>query len=149
MQHRRILLSIICLLCALAFLFGCGSMSKSVIKGDLYGVKSHLANGENVNQIDSWGWTPLLWSTYYNYYPIVEYLLNNGADPNVQSTETQGIIFKGSTALIVAAYYGQPDTVKILLAHGADKNIKNNAGETARYLAEKFSFTDVVNLLEK
>ena len=149
MQHRRILLSIICLLCALAFLFGCGSLSKSTIKGDLDGVKSYVAKGENVNQIDSSGWTPLLWSTYYNYFPIVEYLLDNGANPNVQSTATQGNIFKGSTALIVAAYYGQTDTVKILLAHGADKSIKNSVGDTARSLAEKYSFTDVVNLLEK
>jgi hypothetical protein len=148
MQKKRIF-STVYLLCVLTFLFGCGSMTKSAINGDLNGVKSYVAKGENVNQIDSSGWTPLLWATYYNNYPIVEYLLDNGANPNVQSTKAMGDILPGSTALIVAAYYGQTDTVKIILAHSADKNIKNNSGETARYLAEKYSFTEVVDLLDK
>jgi len=149
MQTKKVV-SVVCLLCVLVFLFGCGgSLSKSAIKGDLSGVKFYLGKGEAVNQIDSTGWTPLLWATYYNYYPIVDYLLNHGANPNFQSTAVQGDILKGSTALIIAAYYGQPDTVKILLARGADKNIKNSEGETARSLAVKYSFTDVVNLLDQ
>ena len=144
---KKKIISMICLLCVLTMV-GCGSLSKSAIQGDLTGVKSYVAQGEKVNQVDKYGWTPLMWAAYYNYYSIAKYLLENGVDPNIKSTDIQGNIPVGSTALIVAAYYGHKDTVKFLLEHGADKSIKNDAGETARSLAEKYQFTDVVDLLK-
>lgn len=149
MQKRKKIFSIICLLITLTLFFGCGSLSKSAMNGDLAGIQSRMQAGEKVNQIDKWGWTPLLWATYYDHYQIVEHLLNNGADPNLKSTNVQGPIPIGSTPLIVASYYGNFNTVKLLLKHDADKNIKNSDGETARDLAKKYDFISVLDLLDK
>lgn len=149
MRKRRKILSTICLLITVTLFFGCGSLSRFAINNDLDSIKAQMKDGENVNQIDKWGWTPLLWATYYNYYPIVEYLLENGADPNLQSTDAQGSIPRGSTPLIVASYYGRKRMTNLLLQHGADKNIKNSAGQTARYLAEEYNFISVMELLDK
>ncbi|OHD65505.1 MAG: hypothetical protein A2176_14035 [Spirochaetes bacterium RBG_13_51_14] len=134
----------------LVFLFaGCGSMSKSAIKGDLEGVKKHLQKGENINQYDRWGWTPLMWAVYYNYFNVVKFMLENGADPNARTQSSYGSIGKDSTPLMIASYYGWGGMVRILLKHWADKSLVNSQEETALTIAEKYNFTEVIELLEK
>src|SRR5512137_123778 len=91
---------------AVSLLVGCGSLTKSAINGDLAGVKKHLQKGEDVNRYDRWGWTPVMWATYYNYYEVVNYLLENGANPNARSKKAYGSIAIGSTPLLIASYYG-------------------------------------------
>ncbi len=150
MQKKDKIFLTICLVITVMLFSGCASLSlsQSAIKGDLDSIKSQLKNGENVNQVDQWGWTPLLWATYYDHYTIVDYLLRNGADINFKSTNDQAAP-KGSTPLIVASYNGNIGMTKFLLRRGADKNIKNSAGETAHDVAEKYHFTGVIDLLDK
>ena len=51
----------------------------------------------------------------YNY-PFVEYLLENGADPNRQDNS-------GRTALLMTAYWNYKPLVKLLLKYKANINI--------------------------
>lgn len=128
---------------------GCGSLSKSALKGDADGIRHHLAKGENINEYDRYGWTPLLWATYYNYYEVIKLLLEKGADPNIGAEKGYGSISKGSTALIVATYYGWAPTVGLLLQLGADRSIANSAGQTPLELAERYKFDEIAGMLKK
>jgi hypothetical protein len=138
----------ICIIITVSFLAGCGSLTRSAIKGDLEGVKEHIAEGEDINAYDRWGWTPVMWAAYYNYYSIVKYILENGANVNARSNKSYGSINTGSTPLIIASYYGYPGIVRLLLKHGANPKLQNEQGETALSLAEKYNFSEIIELLE-
>ena len=57
-------------------------------------------------------------------YPVVEYLVSQGADVNSRNSD-------GNTPLILATRYFNILSVNILLEHGADVNARNNDGLTA------------------
>jgi hypothetical protein len=140
--------AIVCV-AASALLAGCGSVTRSAIKGDVDGIREHLKKGENVNVYDRWGWTPLIWTAYYNNYEAAECLLQNGADPNARTRKAYGAILTESTPIMVAAYYGQAGMVRLLMRYRADKNARNSAGQTAMNIAEKFNFEEILSILEK
>lgn len=54
---------------------------------------------------------------------IVNYLLANGADPNIEDN--------GKTPLIIASLKDNANIVKMLIDHGADVNARDNFGRTA------------------
>lgn len=138
---------IICVAAAALILAGCGSITKSAIKGNVEGVKKYMARGESVNTVDRWGWTPLMWTAYYNYYEVAKCLLENGANVNARAQYSYGSIEKDSTALIIASYYGNDGLVRLLLSHGADKSIQNAKGMTAMDIAAQYNMTAVIDLL--
>ncbi len=131
----------------IALFAGCGSLSRSAYRGDLEGVKKHLEKGADINQYDRWGWTPIMWAIYYNYYDIVKYMLENKANPNLRSMHDYGSIAKDSTPLMIASYYGSAGIARLLLRYGADKNMENRQGETAYSIAEKYNFIEIIDLL--
>lgn len=138
----------ICVIIAVLFLAGCGSLTRSATRGDLDGVKKYLSEGADINQYDKWGWTPVMWSVYYNYYNVVKYMLENGAIANARTQKAYGSIAKGSTPLLIAAYYDYPGIVLRLMKHGANPKLGNERGETAYAVAEKFNFTEIMEILE-
>jgi uncharacterized protein len=134
---------------SVSLLAGCGSLSKSAIKGDVEGVKKYLARGESVNEVDRWGWTPLMWTAYYNYYDVAKFLLEHGANVNARTQKSYHSIETNSTPLIVASYYGFDGMVRLFLGHGADKSIANAKGMTALDIAQQYNMTSVIDLLGK
>jgi len=123
------------------------SLSRAAIDGNLPRVKTCLAGGEKVNDIDKWGWTPLLWATYYQYEPLTKWLLDHGADPNIQSTKTYKRFAKGITPLWMAGYYGLDNLVSPLMAAKADPNIKDSNGMTPLEAAQSSEFQMCVDLM--
>ena len=138
---------IISVAAAIVVMAGCGSLSKSAINGSVEGVKKYMAKGESVNAVDGWGWTPLMWCAYYNYYDVGKYLLEHGANVNARSQKSYRAIDEKSTALIIASYYGFDGMVRLLLNHGADKSIVNNRGMTAMDIATHYAMTAVLDIL--
>lgn len=125
-------------------------LSNAVLSGDLTQVKAQLkATPEELNQLDKWGWTPLLWATLRQYVPIVKFLIENGADPNIAATKADIVIKAGATPLIICGYYGTPEIAKLLLAAKADPSKEDSSGETALSYATKYEFQAMVNLLTK
>jgi len=120
-----------------------------VASGNLKEAKELIEKGQDVNEIDKWGWSPLMWAVYYDYPPLVEYLLANKANPNVQSSLVYWKIPKGSTALIIAAYYGRPNLVRMLPKGGANPKLSNNRGYTAYQYAQEYGFDRVEKMLPK
>jgi ankyrin repeat protein len=124
------------------------NMSKAAINSDLTAVKAAVAAGEQVNEEDKWGWTPLLWSVYYDALPVTEYLLAQGANPNCQATRKYNRMKVGCTPLIISGYYGLPDHAGLLLKAGARTDLADGSGYKAMDYAKEYKFKEVVVLLE-
>lgn len=73
---------------------------------------------------------------------LIEILLQAGADPNIPTN-------RGNTPLHTAAYQGHLKVVMLLLANGANPLLKNDEGETAETLAQKFGQNEVVQQLRQ
>lgn len=123
-------------------------LSRDAIDGNFGSVKKRVNAGGNVNEFDKWGWTPLHWAVYYRSLPITKFLLENGADPNLQTTEAYGSMQSGCTPLIIAAYYGLPDFAEPLLKHGAKTDIADDKGMTAIDFARQYQYKEVIELIE-
>ena len=124
-------------------------LSKAAIEGDVSVASKLVASGEKVNDVDWWGWTPLLWAAYYGQNKMVDYLLEQGADPNAVTKEAYGNFKPGASVLILAAYYGHSMIVESLLAKKADRAYKDHMGKTALDYAKQWDFDKCVALLEK
>jgi ankyrin repeat protein len=109
--------------------------------GNLYGVKSALATGADVNATNKYGGTALLIASMYGYIGIVKLLLDQGAVIDARSAN-------GTTALMMASRFGYIDVVKLLLDRGADVHAKNDNGIYALTLASNYGYQDIAELLK-
>ncbi len=143
------------LLAAAAILLGASGLqagtklSRAVVDGNLQKAKDLVASGEKVNEVDKWGWTPLVWAAYYGHPPLVKWLLEQGADPNALTLKEYGRYKPGVSALILAAYYGHDEIVADLLKAKADPSITDVTGKKAVDYAREFGFTKCVELLSR
>lgn len=100
------------------------SLKHAVESGNLEEVKSQMAlYGSAGHMRDENGKTLLHLATEYGHADIVQYLLENGMNPDT----TDRI---GDTALQIAAYNGYSDITEQLINAGANVNTGNNYGIT-------------------
>lgn len=93
--------------------FNATDLVRASQEGDLDRVKAVLTSGVDVNSQDEHGMGPLL-----TFEPsVTEYLLAEGADPNIQTNEY------GASVLAGLCYATSVECVRILLEHGADPNL--------------------------
>jgi len=90
------------------------SLKTAASQGNLEAIKMNLAEGKNINEPDSNGWTPLMWAINNRQIAAADLLLNHGADPNLQATDSCKSYQKGATAMILAAADGQQDVIQAL-----------------------------------
>lgn len=114
------------------------------ITRDLEIFKYLLKQGNvNINSVGYLGMTALsLASIEESNLEMFEYLLENGADVNVQNDD-------GSTALMIASLYGNLEMVKYLLEKGANINAQDNDNSTALIYASKWNNLEEVEYLVK
>jgi uncharacterized protein len=103
-------------------------------------VRRLIAEGVNVHERGSAGWTALLWAAANGYPEIAQVLLDAGADPNA------GNLHK-ITPLMYGARYGNEAVCKTLLEYGADANLQDIHGRTALMTAARFGEAGVTTLL--
>jgi len=134
------------MVCSLSFFGGCleKPIHKAAYKGDLEKVKEIIDRNPNqINVQDELDFTPLHLASSKGHIEIVEFLLNHGADMELE-------IFDGETPLMLAAQHARHrryETIKTLLEHGAKVNHKDEVGRTALHYAAMNSGMDVMNLL--
>lgn len=110
--------------------------------GDEKKVEALLANGADANTKMA-GIYALMWAIRKKNQPIVEILLEKGADVNLKDGD-------GNSALIHAAFFDFEDAVKTLLGKGANVNEANKEGVNALMMAAKRgSFSIIKVLLER
>ncbi len=93
--------------------------------GDVDMVKKAVADGMDVNARNPASGDPLLFTaSLMGHTDIVAFLLEKGADINVQNRE-------GNTSLHVAAFLGRAEAAELLLKHGINVHARNVHGGTA------------------
>jgi len=100
--------------------------------GDFASAQLLVAAGANVNDADAWGVSATAMAAHAGHGELVEFLLENGADPNV--------VAPGFTALHAAIMRRDEKMVGALLAHGADSNAPVRTWTPTRRSSHDFNF---------
>lgn len=98
------------------------TLADAIIREDIDSVQRLLRYGEGVNELDEYGFTPLIEAAIVENMEIAQLLLSQGADPNQQD-------LTGGTALHWAAENNNRPLATLLLKHGANPNAHNLAGQ--------------------
>jgi ankyrin repeat protein len=128
--------------------------------GDLESAKLLLAAGADANDADAWGVSAMVLAAHSGFGDLVEFLLENGADPNGAPGAAAGF-----SALHIAIMRRDAKMAGALLARGADANAPLRTwtptrrtskdwnfapelvGATPFWLAARFAQPDVMRLL--
>lgn len=86
---------------------------------------------------------PLLIACQSNKIELVKWLIQNGANVNVQHPET------GMSPLIIATDYMYIPIVKLLMQHGANPKLPDKNGRTALETAKSNGYPELIRILEK
>ena len=105
-------------------------------EGDLASAKLLAGAGANVNDTDAWGVTATVLAAHSGYGDLVEFLLEEGADPNLAEA--------GFTALHAAIMHRDEKMVGALLAHGADPNAPLKTWTPTRRSSRDFHFPPAI-----
>lgn len=108
--------------------------------GDREGSLTLIRAGEDVNQVQNDGTSPLYWAVYQVDIDLVASLLRKEADSNA-------INDFGATPLAEATRVASASLVEMLLEAGADPNIANADGQTPLMLAAWTGVVEVAQLL--
>ncbi len=129
------------------------------------------------NQHSEDGFTPLSLAVFFEHSAIAIFLLENGADPNLQATNpskvnalhsavakenyqlceklinagvnVNAVQMQNVTALHSAAHRGNLEIVRLLVENGAEVNTKMDNGDTPLTLAQRDKHFNVVAYLQK
>lgn len=98
------------------------SLADAIIEGNIDSVRQLLRYGEEVNQLDEYGFTPLIEAAIIDSLPMSQFLLEQGANPNQQDVT-------GGTALQWATENNNLALSQLLLQRGANPNSYNFSGQ--------------------
>jgi hypothetical protein len=103
------------------------SLAKAAKKGDLAKVEKLIAEGEDVNEADFRGNTPIYHAATKGHADVVEALAQAGADVDIDNSF-------GSTPLHVASRQGHVDVIRILITYGAQIDPVNQPSKNGNLL---------------
>jgi ankyrin repeat protein len=112
----------------------------AAVQGKPKDVEVALAAGDKLTDVDSSGWTPLMYAASAYGGTNVKLLLTRGAAVNARGP-------RGETALMFAALDGRAD--QHLLSAGADVNASTQDGVTALMLAAQCGDAEAIAALLK
>lgn len=98
------------------------SLANTILQEDIQGVQQWLRHASELNELDEYGFTPLIEAAIVDNIKISQLLLDRGADPNLQDVT-------GGTPLHWAVENNNETLCQLLLEHGANPNAYNFAGQ--------------------
>ena len=101
--------------------------------GDLASMRLLVGSGANVDDRDAWGVSATTLAAHAGHGDVVEFLLENHADPNAAQA--------GFSALHVAIMRRDEKMIRALLAHGADPNAPLRSWTPTRRSSKDFHFS--------
>jgi len=102
----------------------CAPIHLACLKNKIEIVGMLIRAGADVNVLqETYGNTPLQIAIYNSFNSLIEFLLDNGADPNFFDGE--------QTPLYMATLYKNTKVVSLLIKRGANVNLRNSDGTTA------------------
>ena len=120
-----------------------GDLIRAVMNNNLDEVLEALNNGADASAINMMtGQSALIYAANNGNAPIVNLLLENGANVNDQDDE-------GNTPLMIASERGHQETVKLLIESGANMNAQDEYKRTALMRASEDGRSNVVTTLLK
>lgn len=120
------------------------TLAQAITAKDTMAAIKFIEAGAKLNELDSYGSTPLMGACRWAQDTMVSFLLRHGATVNEPRTP------KGRSPLIVAcAYYAGKSICNMLIEKGANVNATDMEGHTALMLAASNAKLDVVELLLK
>jgi ankyrin repeat protein len=153
------------------------ALMNAVNRNDAAAVRSLIAQGANVDELDSGGNAPLVIAAYKGYAEITRLLLEAGAsvaavDPGMKATalhaaayagrvETARLLveyhididkqgpYNGYTALHDAIWQNHVEVARVLIDAGANLTLKSNDGETPLNFARDRRATQIVAMIEQ
>ncbi|WP_277879694.1 ankyrin repeat domain-containing protein [Coleofasciculus sp. FACHB-501] len=110
-------------------------------------VKAAIEKGIDINAIGSNGQTALMYAAHYVHIPVIQALIDAGADLNILSEEDG--LGEGKTALmhVAGSFFAtgkRAEVVKILVGAGANINLKRKDGRTALMWAAMAGYADSI-----
>jgi hypothetical protein len=127
---------------SLFFLSGCTTLHIAASNGNIKAIDRLVAEGNDLNERDNEGMTPLIRAINMNQKESVIVLLKSGADIN-----TPDSIFLNSP-LHHAVIQGNSSLVKLLLEKKADSSLRNNEGKSPLDLAVEMGNNAMAQLLK-
>ncbi len=135
------------------------ALEGAIIAGDYKAVISELKEGVEINEMDEYGETVIMYATgwinsvsdvenikrgYKKFIPentvILKALLDAGADPNIPNE-------LGKTPIFYTVSNNRIGSTWLLLMYGTDPNIRDSYGHTPLYYAEFHGYTELIALL--
>lgn len=110
-------------------------------KGDVAMATTLLQKGTDIETFDPSGWTPLLIAVTQHQTPMVQLLLEYGAEPDIKCNLGQ------RTPLHQASEAGYADIVELLLTHKANPNLFNSNKRRPLVSAAAEGHLEVVKML--
>jgi ankyrin repeat protein len=152
------------------------ALMKAVQKNDAARVKTLIAEGANVDELDPNGDAPLVMAAYLGHADIVQMLLEAGADltavdPGMKATALHAAAYAGRTeaarllirygididkqgpkngytALHDAIWQNNVETARVIIDAGADLTLRSHSGETPLDFARARHRTEIVAMIE-
>ena len=114
----------------------------AILRNDNAEVKELIRQGATIDyQDEPDGWTPLLYSIYYENFHARETLFSLGAD--IELTD-----FANHTALMFAAITGNAELLKELLQRGANIDKTDCQGKTVLDFAKEYQQDECIQILQ-
>lgn len=108
--------------------------------GNYIGITNYKNIREDMEEMDRYGWTPLMIACSKGHRNIIDFLLNKGANPDTSDK-------RDCTPLIISCKYGHLQVVCKLISIGVDLNSKDIDGVTALIMASANGHMDIVKEL--
>jgi len=118
------------------------TLSDAIIYGSLNDVAAFINAGAPLNEIDDYGYSPLVQTAIMNDIEKAKLVIDAGADINFAD-------LTGRTALHWAADNNNDDFCKLLLDHGANPNAYTTAGQPILTIPVLRDFKKIKTLLRK